>query len=188
MNVLSKNLLAGAIVGSLALTGAVIAEEEVKHKIIQIKAMKGHEVNVMVEAEGSSQTMVISHDELVDSELLENKLANLDSVTRETVVHALQGLSGDGSLDPSHFIHGGNHKVIVVNKGDGQLVKMTGDSDIEIEIEGDQQHVMRRHIVIGDNIHEALRGHTDAIANLIERGEFSQEELDKIQAAVDAKR
>ena len=47
---------------------------------------------------------------------------------------------------------------------------------------------MRKHFVIGGDPHEALTGHTDAIAKLIERGEFSQEELDKIQAAVDAKR
>jgi hypothetical protein len=191
MNLLTKNLLAGAIVGSLALTGAVIADEGVKHKIIEIKAVKGENVNVMVEASGSSQTVIISDDELADSDLLEAKLASLDDETRETVLQALkdlQNVSVSVGLDSAEFMHGGKHRVMVVNKGDGHLVKMAGDNDIEIEIEGDEKHIMRRHIVIGDDIHEALTGHTDVIARLIERGEFSQEELDKIQAAVDAKR
>jgi hypothetical protein len=185
---LTKNLLAGAIVGSLALTGAVLADEEVKHRVIEIKAVKGENVNVMVDANGNSQTVIVSHDELADSDLLEAKLADLDDETRETVLQALQGLSGSGALDSAQHMHGGKHRVMILNKGDGQLLEMGGDTNIEIEIDGDDKHVMRRHIVIGDDIHEALTGHTDAIAKLIERGEFSQEELDKIQAAVDAKR
>ena len=188
MSMLTKNLLAGAIVGSLALTGAVFADEDIKHKIIEIKAVKGENVNIMVDTNGKSETVIISHDELADPNLLKDKLTNLDDETRETVLEALKELSGNEPHDLMKMKHGGKHKVIVVNKGDGQLMKMSDDNDIEIQIDGDEGHIMRKHIVIEDDSYDIIKGHSDAIAKLIERGEFTQQELDRIQAALDAKR
>jgi hypothetical protein len=187
MNLLTKNLLASAVVGTLALTGAVTAEEEVKHKVIEIKAVKNHDVNVWVESDGSSETHVFSADQLVDSGLLEEKLSNLDEETRKTVMDALQGIhmSGDGEA------HVSLEKVFVMNNGDSQRVEFIGgeDANIDIEVIGKNGHKMvRKHFIHADGDNSILKGHTDAIAKLIERGEFSRDELDKIQAALDAKR
>ena len=188
MSMLTKNLLVGAIVGSLALTGAVCAEEDIKHKTIEIKALKGENVNVMVDTNGNAQTIIISEADLADTELLKNKLANLDDESRADVLQALVGLSGNETHEPLKIKHGGTHKVIVVNQGDDQLVEMSGDNNIEIEFNGDERHIIRKHIILEDDSYDIIKDHTDAIAKLIERGEFSQQELDKLQAALDAKR
>jgi IMP cyclohydrolase len=44
--------------------------------------------------------------------------------------------------------------------------------------------MVRKHFIHGVGEHAVLTGHTDAIAKLIERGEFSRDELDKVQAAM----
>ena len=184
MSMLTKNLLAGAIVASFALTGAVIAEEEVKHKTIQIKAVKDHDVSVWVDSDGDSQTLVFTPSEILDIEVMAARLESLDPETRQTVMDALQGVphidTGEREVQ----------KVYVMNKGEGQRVEFIGnDSDVEMEIvSGGQHKIIRRHIVHGEGAGAILKGHTSVIASLIERGEFSQDDLDKIQAALDAKR
>lgn len=184
MNMLTKNLLASTIVASFALTGAVIAEEEVKHKTIEIKAVKDHDVSVWVDADGDSQTLVFSPSEIMDADVLAEKLESLDPETRATVMDALQGVqhldSGERKVE----------KVFVMNKGEGQRIEFIGDdSDVDIEIVAGEQHkIIRKHFIHGPDGEDILKGHTSVIENLIERGEFSQDELDKIQAALDAKR
>ena len=129
MNMLTKNLLAGAVVASFALTGAVVAEEEIKHKTIEIKAVKDHDVSVWVDADGDSQTLIFTPNEILDSEVMAARLENLDPETRETVIDALQGIqhldSGEHAVE----------KIFVMNKGEGQRVEYIGDdSDIDVEI------------------------------------------------------
>jgi hypothetical protein len=187
MKTLIKNLMAGAVVGSLALVGAVTAEEEVKHRTIEIKAVKGQDVNVWVDSDSGSQTVIVSADELENSDLLADKLAGLDEQTRETVMDALQGISmsGDGEA------HVAVEKVFVMNKGDGQRIEFIGADDGELDIEvlqGDGQRIIRKHVIHTDGASSSLKGHTGVISKLIEKGEFSQEQLDEIQAALDAKR
>lgn len=186
MKFLAKILLAAAITGSLALTGALFAEEEIKHQKIEINALRGGDINVMVDTNGNAQTVTLSEAELADSELLEIKLANLDDETRETVLQELKGLLENEAHDPSMIMHGEDHKVIVVKKGSGLLMKMSGDNDIDIDL--DKRHVIQKRIVLEDDSYDIIKDHTDAIAKLIERGEFSPQELDRIQAALDAKR
>jgi hypothetical protein len=81
-------------------------------------------------------------------------------------------------------------KVYVINKGEGQRVAFFGDdSDVEMEIVSGEKHkIIRKHVIHEDGGEAIFKGHTSVIASLIERGEFSQDDLDKIQAALDAKR
>jgi hypothetical protein len=184
MSMLTKNLLAGAIVASFALTGAVIAEEEITHKTIEIKAVKHQDVSVWVDSDGDSQTLVFSPSEIQDTKVMASKLESLDPETRQTVMQALQGVrhinTGEREVQ----------KVYVMNKGEGQRVEFIGpDSDVEMEIvSGGEHKIIRRHFIHEDGGEAILKGHTSVIASLIERGEFSQDDLDKIQAALDAKR
>ena len=184
MNMLTKNLLSGAIVASFALTGAVIAEEEVTHKAIEIKVIKDHDVSVWVDEDGDTQTLVFSPSEILDTEVLVTRLESLDPQTRETVIDALQGVQHVDTVDREV------QKVYVMNKGAGQRVEFFGDdSDIEMEVVADEKHtIVQRHIIHVEGAEGILKGHTSVIASLIERGEFSQDDLDKIQAAIDAKR
>lgn len=184
MNMLTKNLLASTIVASLALTGAVIAEEEVKHKTIEIKAVQDQDVSVWVDADGNSQTLIFSPSEIMDADVLAAKLESLDPETRATVMDALQGVSHMDSGERKV------EKVFVMNKGEGQRIEFIGeDQDVDVEIISDGQHkVIRKHIIHGDDGEGILKGHTSVIEGLIKRGEFTQDDLDKIQAALDAKR
>lgn len=187
MGSLVKNLIAGAIVGSIALIGAVAADDsrDVRHKIIEIKTKKGADIDVMVEADGHSEQVVLTPEELNDPDILESKLAHLDDETRETVMSALSGISVSGE----HGMEIHKAKVITVNKGAGeQLHVYSDDVDVDFEfVHGEGNKRIKKHIVIGDH-DGVIKGHSSAIVSLIDRGEFSQEELDKIQAAVDAKR
>ena len=186
MKLLVKNLIAGAVVASFALAGVVTAEEEIKHKTIEIKAVKGKAVNVWVEDDSGSQAVIVTAEELADSDLLADKLAGLDDQTRETVMDALQGVNQSHDGDVEHEIE----KVYVMNKGDGQRIEFIGDDDHDVDIEvingGDGKII--KHVIRANGDSSALKGHSGAITKLIERGEFSQDELDKIQAALDAKR
>ena len=194
MKTLTKNLLAGAVVGSLALAGAVIAAEEVQHRTIEINGLKDRDVTVRVDSNAGSETVIFTAAELMamDSKVLDTKLANLDEDTRKTVMTALQGIRMSGD-DEAHMEL---EKVFVMNKGDGQRVEFIGvdssessEGNVDIEVITDGRHKMiRKHIIHADGEHGVLKGHTDGIAKLIERGEFNQQELDKIQAALDAKR
>jgi hypothetical protein len=130
--------LAGAVVVGFTLTGAVTAEENVIHKVIEIKAVKGKYLSVWVDSDGHSQTLIFTVDELADSDLLPAKLANLDDDTKETVMEALQGInmSYDGEAETEV------EKVFVINKGDGNRVKFLGvgdgvdESEVHIKVSG----------------------------------------------------
>ena len=81
---------------------------------------------------------------------------------------------------------------MVMHKGEGDAVHMMHEEDIDMEFDvltdDGQKKVIKRHIVINSDGDSALTGHTDVIVKMIERGEFTQDELDKIQAAIDVKR
>lgn len=187
MHTLTKNLLAGAVVASLALTGAVIADEGVKHRTIDINVVKDQDVKVKVVSEMGTESLVFTPAELNDANLLEAKLANLDPDTKETVMKALQGIK----MSDNDEAHLAISKVFVLNKGEGERLEFYADDgdniDIEVTSDGDRK-MIRKHVIHSDGEHRVLKGHTDAIAKLIEKGEFSRDELDKIQAALDAKR
>lgn len=190
MKLLTKNMIAGAIVGSLALTGAVAAQDDephVRHKVIEIKSKKD-DVNVSVQVDDDSHALFFTRDELADENMLYDKLSHLDDDTRETVLKALQNIKivSDGEMEIS------SEDSFIVNKGIGQQFVVLGkghdDQEVEFEfIEGEGHKKIQKHFIFGGK-DGVLKGHTGAIVKMIERGEFDQEELDKIQAAVDAKR
>lgn len=190
MGMLMKNLIAGAVVGSLALTGAVLAQDEerqVRHKIIEIKSKKD-DVDVSVKVNDDNHALFFTRDELADENVIYDKLSHLDDDTRETVLEALQNIKIVGE----DGIHLSNEDSFIVNKGIGQQFVVLSDDhddqDVEFEFVHDGKHKkIQKHFIFGGT-DGVLKGHTNAIVKMIERGEFNQEELDKIQAAVDSKR
>ncbi|WP_100642458.1 hypothetical protein [Alteromonas facilis] len=192
---LNKTVFTIALWGSLALSSLAIATfasaETKEHKTIQVHAVKDENVRIVVDDAGNENVIVLTAEELADENLLEDKLAMLDSDTAETVRQAVEG-TRHMFVDGFDFtgMKGNHEKVIVINEGVGEQVHAFAFGDSEFEIEyGNEEGVKRKHqIIINGDGTGVLTGHTDAVVRLIERGEFSQEELDKIQAAVDAKR
>lgn len=189
-----KTLLAAAISGYLAIMSGVSANNDVRHKLIEIRADENKNVVINVD----DHTLTLSPEEMEDEELLALRLSEFDEKTRDTILQTIEGtkhlFSGEGHFDLSKIKGAKEHKMIVVNGGDGEVIKEMFSDDINIEViaDGDmdgQQKVIKKHVIVGHgDAHSALTGHTDAIVKLIERGEFSQDELDKIQMALDAKR
>lgn len=185
----TRNLI--ATLGLLGLSNWSLAGDT-EHKVIEIKAKQGEDITVVVESDGVSENMVFTFDEIVEPYMIESRVAHLDEETRETVVQALKGLEDlvEGA------VHGvgevGQHaaKVVVMHKGEGDLVHVNSDVDMDYDyeiVQGEGDKIVKKHIILGKH-DTVLRGHSDAIVGLIERGEFSEEELEKIQAALDGKR
>ena len=195
MKVFKRTVIASLILGAMSVAGLSVASDEA-HKLIEVKAIKHKNVQVMVEDNGEQNVILISDEEMNDEYLLEQKLSQLDDETRETVLQAIEGtrhMFVHSGLDMSE--DGTKHKkVFVVNGGEGHVVHtdtsvdMAYEYDFETIEDAEGKTVLKRQIVIGGDSNKVLKGHTDAIVKLIERGEFTQDELDKIQLAIDVKR
>lgn len=177
--------LCGALVSIAALTATnVYAQEteqeavQVKHKVIQLKRSNNLPTTIEIEENGQVHVIKMNMDELQDDSALALKLQNLDEETRETVLSILKNsgknLSG-GMSEGLSFFSSTENKVIEL-------------SDIDINTERLSEHEV---FVInnGDNVDfkGILKGHHNAVIKLIEKGQFSREELDQIRAALDAK-
>lgn len=192
----TKTLLATILSGYLLAAGSVIAGNDVEPTIVEIRANKEQLTTVKVETNGIKEIIELTPEELSDEDLLESRLSILDDKTRDTVMQALQGTRHivDGSMDFSRFeemAKHGQHKMVVINGGDGHVAHTVEDVDVLVDFASndDKFHkVVRKHVIVDGMENTVLKGHTDAIVRLIEKGEFSPEELDSIQAALDAKR
>lgn len=194
MKISKHVLLISMALGVLATCTATNAADKsvAKHKLIEINAQQDRNVKIMVGDDGNVTTLEFTMEELKDDYAIEQKLAGLDENTRETVMEALEGVMhmADADFDPGVYAGEGHEKVIIKHQGAGNIVHMNADKDIDYEFVVDDEggeKVLSKHIIIGD-ANTVLKGHTDAVVGLINKGEFSQEELDKIQAAIDAKR
>lgn len=192
MKTSAKTLLAAAISGYLALVGSVSATNVMPHKIIEIRADNNKNVVINVD----DQTLTLTPEELQDEDLLDIRLTEFDDKTRETIMQTIEGTRhlfiGGGHFDLTKIKGAKEHKMIMVNGGDAELLKKVfiDDENIEVIADGDaDKKVIHKQIILGGHgEHAVLTGHTDVIVKMIERGEFSQEDLDKIQMAVDSKR
>jgi hypothetical protein len=189
MNTLSKNLIASAVFASFVLAGAIhagvaSASDDVQHKLVEIKAVKGHDLTVWVEKNGDAKTIILDANELQNKEALLAKLAELDEDTRNTVLKTLEEVKSGPEGKTLH-----NERVFVMNKGEGQVIDID-ENQVSIvgEDAGGKHHMVKQIFIDDGSPAMSLKGHADAITQLIDRGEFSREELDKIQAAIDAKR
>jgi len=194
MSALKKTLLAGLVASALAVAGGAIAGDSIKHKVIEVKALQGDQVKVLVHNDDAKEVIVLQDGEVTDDVIVQDKIAHLDEDTQQTILQALEGtrhLFVDGDMDLKNL--GGMEKVIVLNEGFGELIKEFV-SDVRISVD-DEEHtdhdgkkVFKHKVIVADGSDSVLKGHTDAIVKLIERGEFDRDELDRIQVALDSKR
>jgi hypothetical protein len=190
MNRLAKNLLVALVTGSFFVAGAINAKSQTIVKTIELRADDNQETAIHVTAGEDAISYTFSKEELEDPAFLEDALSELDDDTRTTVLNALQGIkTGDGKL----FIQKDGEnldldldldiskdaKVMVLHKGDGSIANLSGNFDHGSII---KQYFKVKH---GDKL---TAGHSGLITKLIEGGEFTPEQLDKIQAALDNKR
>jgi len=130
----------------------------------------------------------------LDTEQLQHEVAKLKELGKLQQVKSLEGLK---ELKVLHELMNEEHAVVIQERIHEQrrhaderelhervYVIDGGEADIIIS---DEDNVKVRHLKIGrDNM--VLKGHLDAILKLIEHGEFTPDELDKLQQMIDNKR
>jgi len=130
----------------------------------------------------------------LDTEELQHEMAKLKELSTLQQVESLKGLE---ELKVLHELMNEEHAVVIRERIHEQrrhvdeqelhervYVIDGGEADIIIS---DEDNVKVRHLKIGrDNM--VLKGHLDAILKLIEHGEFTPDELDKLQQMIDNKR
>lgn len=153
----------------------------VKHKVIQLKRNADAISKIEVEENGEVQVIELKASDLDDAVLLESKLADLDDDTRTMVLEALNTSKNRGTKGLAFINTQGSHDI--------SLDTLSLDA-IDIEIDDLTMDGKREMIVVnrGDTVFKGvLKGHHKAIINLIEKGEFSRDELNEIRKALDAK-
>ncbi|GEM_PF-6117673 len=148
------------IIAMLVLFLCASANAEIKKEkdVVKIMASTDSNLEVVVSEDDDAQVYTFNLEDYDDVKDIENELYMLDDNVRDKLMNLLSNMKRD---EDSIFI--GN----------------MADSDRNVEI-------IRTSDI--DVVTLLSKNKTRAIERMIERGDFSQEELDKLQAALDAKR
>ncbi|WP_448565374.1 hypothetical protein [Thalassotalea ganghwensis] len=181
-----------SVAGATASMSAIANMSETKvfsHKI-EIDSLNDANVTVYVNSDGDTQEFIFSKDELENKADLEAALETLPDEIRDEVVASLTNIEnadgliklhlGDSNHKVFNWVGGSDEKVFVIEK------ESLGELKDEIK-----QKVKKFHFITGDHdikVKDSATLQTDIIANLIKRGTFSQDDLNRLQQALDAKR
>lgn len=201
---MKKTLLASIFAGLF--TFGVSAGED--HHVLKVKlnADANSPAVVSIEDNGNKQVFEFSQEELKDMDAVAASLSNVDEKTRTTVLNALNGvhmghkqmmfLSDDGKSEHQQFMvikhkdtsgSDEEHEVVMELEGNELHHRI-----IEIDgVDGEQGEHKVMKFVIGDGAHGLHRDTSHAakmIENLLSHSDMSAEQLDTIQALIDAKR
>lgn len=167
-----------AVTTSILSSSAFAQEQDekvtVKHKVFKIKSSSDKPTKIEIEENGEVKLIEVNMKDFNDQALLESKLINLDEDTRATVLKIIRQ-SGRALGNGLAFIDTENESSFTLDN-----IKFDGNFNGQTEI-----------IVVKDgenaDFKGILKGHKQAIVKLIEKGEFTRDELNEIQKALDAK-
>lgn len=165
---------------SLGVTTSLYAKEE----SIKIKYLKDADIEILTNVAETQNVIVLKKSDLDDNVIIEEKLSTLSPETKEIVLSAIENAK-------SHLSDGITTDIkTIIDDGNGDLIKSGKVHVIKMESAQHPEDEVKHKVFFSINGDEdsVLKGHTDAIVKLIEKGEFSQEELDQIQLAIDKKR
>ena len=188
-------IVLGAVTGAyLAIAGSVIAGHDQDVKVIKV-LKEDDMVSVNL---GDGVTTEIPEDVLSDKEALRSYLGELDEKTMALLLDLLSGLEDkEGQhkiLKLSKYLekaHGEHRKVIVLDDEPLSLNGVDMETIVnvapEIHLKKLKSHHgdMIKHVVVDVDEGQA---HQKAIISLLENGEYTQEQLEEIQQALDSKR
>jgi hypothetical protein len=188
------------VTSSLAWTNLLQAGEAnvVKH-VIKIEAESDNEVTILVDQDGQARDYSFNFDQLSDLDAISDQLDDLDSESKDAVLHALEQLTLSGG------------KFISINAGEGEEIEKkiimvnAHDSEdnvhVEMEVEGEgfsnQFHVVK---VLGEGggsdkaVHKHMKFFssdggdlTSVIKGLIKKAELTPEQIDELRQALNEK-
>ena len=183
-----------SVAGATASMSAIanMSDKQVFTHKIEVEASNDDNVNVFVNSNGDMQEFIISKDEINNKEDLMAALATLPDEIRDTVIASLSNLD---SAD--HFIklHKEEHSPNVfqwVDKGKSPKVfviekdKIYSGTSLTHKVH--KYHIVEENGDVTVKVKDGGSMHTDLITRLLKKGKFTQEELDKLQQALDEKR
>jgi Fe2+ transport system protein B len=167
-------IAATSLTNSMALAQDKDTKTTVKHRVFKIQTGNEKPTKIEVDEDGQVQIIELNMEDLKDDALLQSKLMNLDEDTRATVLKVIQQ-SGKNASNGLAFINTDNKSTFTLDniQFDEELTKNT-----EIVVVRADDNV---------NFKGILKGHHQAVIKLIEKGEFTRDELNAIQKALDAK-
>lgn len=193
MNITLKSIATASLLAiPLALSFAVqqeeaVAETKVQHKVIEIKRSSNEPTLVEIDNDGEVHMIELLPEDIKSITVLNDKLVHLDEHTKELVLKIVKGqkfIDGDVSVD-TEFISE-TIESLDIEGLEKELV-------FHINKNGDGQHFStdKKVMVInggeGMSFSGSLKGHHKGIIKLLEKGEFTRDELAEIQKALDAK-
>lgn len=191
MKIMNKTALAV----SLSLIGAISSMSAIamskgelrKEQKIEISVDDSKDVQVFVSHDGDITELEVPKSLLTDKAYLDNALAALPGELREKVVSQLTGIHMDGHVvqlksgEVNTWVDSGSDKVIILKSIDEENGKSIAKRIVQKFSSGDGKH----------KIFEFKHGNkvsADSVTRLLKNGDFTPDELDKIQQALDAKR
>lgn len=183
---------AGLLVLPLTFSFAALQEEpkvetKVQHKVIEIKRSSSQPTLVEIDNDGEVQIIELLPEDIESITVLNDKLVNLDDHTKELVINIVNGqkfIDGDLSVDTEFIAE--TIEGLDIDGLEKELV-------FHINKNGNSQHFStdKKVMVInggeGMSFSGTLKGHHKGIIKLLEKGEFTRDELAEIQKALDAK-
>jgi hypothetical protein len=181
--------LAGAISSMSAIamaTDSTKLHQEVRE--ISIESEQGKEVKLFVHENGEMVNVTIPHSALKDAEQISHYLADVPDGLKEKLLEELTNLSSNEHTIASkgsrgeimHWVTEGESENVIV-------IEANSDEDADIK-----KHIIKE-VMTGDH-HKMIKFEhfgemgVNSIINMLKHGDFSVEELNEIQQALDVKR
>lgn len=187
-NVNPLNKLAMAISLSVASAlyslSALALASDVKHELhtIEIDAEKKSGAHIVLEIDGQTTEVNVPIEVLHDRDKLANALSDLPLDKREKVLAAIDNLQSSTDIeihsdsDTEHV----NKKVVVIEMADGDESTVHKKVIKNMSLDDHGHHIVKMK-------HKGKVG-VDSIINMLKHGDYSAEELNQLQQALDAKR
>ena len=183
-----KNLSLAVVTSSLFLAYAPMAEEKKAH-VIHINKHKIVESLSGDDTQSVSKIIMLDGEELSNSKELDEKLAELDPEIRDKVLSILNDIDVDSlSEGGDPIVKKGVVKILKRDGESGEIVDITSEgSDIDVSLLN-LDEIIGTHVNLNSSVVKVIGNPTKAAIQMIKRGEFTQNELDQIQVALDEKR
>jgi len=192
-----------AIALSLSLLGAtstlsaiaMATDDGLVEKLVEIHQVKiekdDGEANVYVNINGAETEFTIDKADLSDTDKLSSALDNVPEALREKILSSLSGIHSVNNqtvlnLEDEHFSDDVNW---ISEDGENKVVVMSFDRNMD-HVSDVSQQVVKGMFHSGQHVMKFPKGKltADRVINMLSNDDFSVDELNKIQAALDAKR
>lgn len=180
----------GGAISSMSAIAMATDNTELRTEVreISIEAEHGKEVKLFVHDNGEMVNVIIPHTALSDKEQLSSYLVDVPDGVKEKLLKELTSLSDNVHISANH--DSGGEVMRWVSEGESEkviIIERDGDESVDIEIHIVKEMMADGHHKIFKFEHGSEMG-AKGIIKMLQYGDYSAEELNKIQQALDSKR